>query len=144
VTQLTAGFALVGLMLVPAAFGLATQSAGVVAASGIAALAIAVVLLVRWSLLGPVVLEEGLSGGTALGRSSGLVSRGAGTVVLTLLVASVLGLVLVVPTALVEAFLPAPLEIVLQAAVGAVSLVSTTSLVTTLYFALRSDAEGRD
>src|SRR5271170_1200321 len=72
-TQLLAAIALAAFMTLPLILGLVTSSPWGMIAGGLVAAAIDAFLAFRWSVLVPVVLQEGVTGTAALGRSSALV-----------------------------------------------------------------------
>jgi hypothetical protein len=137
-TQLLAGLALALMMFLP--FSLSFWRSPVLIVAGtILALAVDAILALRWSVLIPVVLEEGVTGSKALGRSSELVSGRTGTVVLTFILVAVLAIVVGALTYGVSLMAPFPIPAAVNVVVGTLNFVFTTSLVTTLYFGLAGE-----
>jgi hypothetical protein len=138
-TQLVAALALFGAMLLPAFFAFVIHSTPLVVIGMLAAVGFIVHCGIGWTVFVPVVLGEGVYGSAALTRSSELVAGNRGLVFLTLFAGGLLIFVLGIPVALVHAMLPATLGMIVQAVAGAVSFALSTSLLTTLYFALKGD-----
>jgi hypothetical protein len=134
VTQLLAGLAIVGIAFLAAFVGAVTRSDTVLLVASIAAGALILLRLVRWSVLAPVIFEENVAWTSALSRSSERVA-GRSLQVFAILVIGLLGLC-VIPV-LVQS-MPFVLGLVAQVVLGTASALVTASGLATLYFALRT------
>ena len=133
-TQFIAALAIAGIMVLAAVVGAVSGSGNLMLVASIAGGALVATRLVRWSVLGPVVFEEKVSGSTALNRSSERVA-GRSLQVFAILV---IGLVVLLVIPVLVHSLPFALGLIAQVVLGTVSVLLTASCLATIYFALRT------